>query len=53
MTGYALPIPAAASLDSYIQTVNSFPILTQEQETSLARRFRASNDLNAARDLVL
>src|SRR5215216_1186734 len=53
MTGYALPIPAAASLDNYIQTVNSFPILTQEQETSLARRFRDSNDLNAARDLVL
>jgi RNA polymerase sigma-32 factor len=53
MTGYALPIPAAASLDNYIQTVNSFPILTQEQETSLARRFRDTNDLSAARDLVL
>jgi RNA polymerase sigma-32 factor len=53
MTGIALPIPAAASLDNYIQTVNSFPILTQEQETSLARRFRDSDDLTAARDLVL
>ena len=53
MTGYALPIPAAGSLDNYIQTINSFPILTQEQETGLARRFRDSNDLNAARDLVL
>jgi RNA polymerase sigma-32 factor len=53
MTGYSLPIPAAASLDNYIQTVNSFPILTQEQETALARRFRDSNDLSAARDLVL
>ena len=53
MTAYALPIPAAASLDTYIQTVNSFPILTQEQETSLARRFRDTNDLSAARDLVL
>jgi RNA polymerase sigma-32 factor len=53
MTAYALPIPAAASLDSYIQTVNSFPILTQEQETALARRFQSSSDLNAARELVL
>jgi RNA polymerase sigma-32 factor len=53
MTAYALPIPAAASLDSYIQTVNSFPILTQEQETTFARRFRSSNDLDAARELVL
>jgi RNA polymerase sigma-32 factor len=53
MTGYALPIPAAASLDSYIQTVNSFPILTQEQESTFARRFRSSDDLSAARELVL
>ena len=53
MTASALPIPAAASLDHYIQTVNSFPILTQERETSLARRFRESDDLEAARELVL
>jgi RNA polymerase sigma-32 factor len=53
MTAYALPIPAAGSLESYVQTVNSFPILTQEQETALARRFRDGNDLEAARDLVV
>jgi RNA polymerase sigma-32 factor len=53
MTAYALPIPAAGSLDNYIQTVNSFPILTQEQETSLARRLRDSDDLAAARELVM
>src|SRR5688572_29239136 len=53
MTATALPIPAAASLDSYIQTVNSFPLLTQEQETSFARRFRDSEDLEAARQLVV
>ena len=30
MTTYALPIPSASgSLDSYIQTVNRFPILSQ------------------------
>jgi RNA polymerase sigma-32 factor len=53
MTVTALPIPAAGSLDHYIQTVNSFPILTQEQETTFARRFRESNDLEAARELVV
>ena len=53
MSAYALPIPAAGSLDSYIQTVNSFPILTQEQETTLARRLRDSDDLAAARELVV
>ena len=53
MTAYALPIPAAGSLDNYIQTVNSFPILTQEQETALGRRLRDAGDLNAARELVL
>ena len=53
MTAFALPIPAAGSLENYIQTVNRFPILTQEQETSLARRLRDSNDLEAARELVV
>jgi RNA polymerase sigma-32 factor len=53
MTAYALPIPAAGSLETYVQTVNSFPILTQEQETGFARRFREHNDLDGARELVL
>jgi RNA polymerase sigma-32 factor len=53
MTAHALPIPAAASLESYIQTINSFPILTQEQETDYGRRFQKDGDLDAARELVL
>ena len=54
MTGYALPIPSAAvSLDSYVQTVNAFPILTQEQETDFGRRLRRTGDVEAARQLVL
>lgn len=53
MTAYALPVPAAGSLETYIQTVSSFPILTQERETALARRFREQGDLEAARELVL
>ncbi|MDP2397935.1 MAG: RNA polymerase sigma factor RpoH [Burkholderiales bacterium] len=50
----ALPVPSASgSLESYIQTVNRFPLLTQEQETDYARRLRDSGDLEAARHLVL
>ena len=54
MISYALPIPSTAgSLENYVQTVNSFPILTQEQETQLARNFRDHGDLEAARKLVV
>ncbi len=54
MTTYALPIPSATgSLDSYIQTVNRFPILSQHEETDLARRFRDADDLDAARQLIV
>ena len=50
----SLPIPAAVgSLESYIQTVNRFPLLSQEEEFALATRFKTENDLDAARGLVL
>ena len=50
----ALPIPSAAgSLGSYVQAVNRFPLLTQEQELEFARRFRQHGDLDAARQLIL
>jgi len=48
----AMPMPTG-SLEAYIQAVNRFPILTAEEEQSLARRFRQENDLDAARQLVL
>jgi RNA polymerase sigma-32 factor len=41
------------SLEAYIQTVNRFPMLSAEEETRLARRFREQDDLEAARRLVL
>src|SRR5687767_13704574 len=51
---YALSIPSASgSLDSYIQTVNRFPILSQQDETEFARRFRDHEDLAAARQLIV
>ena len=54
MNSLALPVPSAAgSLETYIQTVNRFPILTQERETALARRYARDGDLEAARELVV
>ena len=51
---YALSIPSASgSLDTYIQTVNRFPILSQQDETEFARRFRDQEDLAAARQLIV
>jgi RNA polymerase sigma-32 factor len=50
----ALALPSAAgSLESYIQAVNRFPLLSEEEELRLARRFREAEDLEAARQLVL
>jgi len=49
-----LPMPSlAGSLDTYIHSVNAFPLLTQEQETSYGRRLRDHGDLEAARQLVM
>jgi RNA polymerase sigma-32 factor len=41
------------SLEGYIQSVNRYPILSQEEELDLANRFKTSDDLSAARQLVL
>ncbi len=50
----ALPMPSAVgNLDAYIQAANRFPMLTEAEEMSLARRFRDEEDLDAARQLVL
>ncbi len=48
-----LPIPAAYSLDSYIQTVNRYPMLSLEDEQRLARAWHDNQDVEAARQLVL
>ncbi len=54
MSAITLPVlSATGSLGSYIQTVNRFPLLTQEQETDYARRLRDTGDVEAARQLVL
>jgi RNA polymerase sigma-32 factor len=41
------------SLDAYIHAVNSIPVLGADEEQALARKLRANDDLDAARELVL
>lgn len=51
---FALTSPAAAgSLDQYLQTIGKIPVLSREEEQSLARRLRDHGDLEAARTLVV
>ena len=47
------PVPAAGSLDQYIQSVNRMPMLSEQQEVELATRLRAEGDVDAARQLVM
>lgn len=42
-----------SDLRSYIHSVNSFPILTVDEEQNLARRFYDDGDLDAARELIV
>lgn len=50
----ALTLPSmGGSLESYLQSVNVFPILSQEEETSLARRLWNHGEIEAAQRLIL
>ncbi len=44
---------ALGTIDAYISTVNRLPMLSPEQESTLARRLRDEGDLEAAREMVL
>lgn len=48
----ALPV-AGGNLENYIHTANHFPMLSPEEEVSLARRMRDEGDVKAAHQLVL
>ena len=48
----AIPMPTG-NLDQYIQAALSVPLLSAEQERSLALRLQNEGDLDAARDLVM
>jgi RNA polymerase sigma-32 factor len=41
------------SLDAYLDRVGRIPVLSREEERELAEQFHSSNDLDAARKLVL
>jgi len=60
MTAALLPKPTGmilsgpvGSLDSYIDRVSQIPVLSKDEETALAVRYRSEGDLDAARQLVL
>jgi len=54
MTTMTLPValPPVSSLESYIAAVNTVPMLAPERELELGRRYRQSEDLAAASQLV-
>ena len=52
----ALTLPvltATDSLEHYSRAIKSYPILTAEEEYSLAVKFKSGNDLDAARQLIV
>ncbi|HYG13516.1 MAG TPA: RNA polymerase sigma factor RpoH [Methylophilaceae bacterium] len=52
----ALTLPSISSLDSldqYLRTIKTFPVLSAEEERDLAKRYRADNDLEAAKGLII
>jgi len=48
----AMPSPVG-NLDAYIRAVQQYPMLTEQEEQSLARRLRDQDDLDAARQLIV
>ncbi len=46
-------VPSLGSLDAYISAANRVPMLTLEEEQTLARRLRDQGDLQAAGQLVM
>jgi RNA polymerase sigma-32 factor len=52
----ALTLPvltAADSLEHYSRAIKAYPVLSAEEEYSLAVKFRSDNDLEAARQLIV
>lgn len=53
-TALTLPVLTSAdSLEHYSRAIKAYPILTAEEEYSLAVKFRANDDLEAARQLIV
>ena len=52
-TNYAVTVNQEPTLAGFLQVANSAPVLSSEQETKLAKRFRDHEDVDAARELVV
>ncbi len=49
-----IPVPSlVGSLDAYISAVHRIPVLSQEEEQALSRRYLEDNDLSSAKKLVM
>jgi len=50
---YSMAVVTQDSLDSYIRTVNGYPMLSAEEERQLAERLHYQGELEAAKGLIL
>ncbi len=50
---YPMTLVTQDSLDSYIRSVNTYPMLTAEEERSLAERLHYHGEIEAAKSLIL
>jgi RNA polymerase sigma-32 factor len=50
---YKMALVTQDSLDSYIRSANSYPMLTAEEERELAERLHYKGDIEAAKGLIL
>ena len=50
---YSMALVSQDSLDSYIRSVNSYPMLTAEEERGLAERLHYKGEIEAAKGLIL
>lgn len=53
MQSTALTLPKSGSIESYIQSAYSIPVLSAEREQELATRLHEENDLQAAQELIM
>ncbi|KII80278.1 RNA polymerase sigma factor RpoH [Vibrio renipiscarius] len=50
---YPMVVVSQDSLDSYIRSVNSYPMLTPDEERGLAERLHYNSEIDAAKGLIL
>ena len=53
MQSTALVVPQSGSIEAYVQSAYSIPMLTAEREHELATRLHDDNDLQAAQELIM